>query len=111
MIKPWDSFFKLKIEKIFKEKYYILDIGGGLRIDPSKNNRNKQHYFIDQYLPKVKYVILDKVSDYNPDIVGDVHDLPFEDNSVDAVICMNVLEHVEEPQKAVKEIYRVLRLL
>jgi len=40
MIKPWDSFFKLKIEKIFKEKYYILDIGGGLRIDPSKNNRN-----------------------------------------------------------------------
>jgi len=54
-------------------------------------------------------VILDKVSDYNPDIVGDVHDLPFEDNSVDAVICMNVLEHVEEPQKAVKEIYRVLK--
>ena len=109
MIKSWDSFFKLKIEKIFKEKYYILDIGGGLRIDPSKNNRNKQHYFIDEYLPKVKYVVLDKVSDYNPDIVGDVHNLPFEDNSVDAVICMNVLEHVEEPQKAVKEIYRVLK--
>jgi len=31
------------------------------------------------------------------------------DNSVDAIICIAVLEHIEEPQKAVREIYRVLK--
>lgn len=106
---PWDSFFKDKITKIFSEKYYILDIGGGLRIDPNRNNRGKSNEWVDQYLSKVKYVILDKVSDYNPDIVGDIHNLPLESGSVDAILCMNVLEHVEEPQKAVREIYRVLK--
>jgi len=35
-------------------------------------------------------------------------DLPFEDNSVDFVICNAVLEHVKEPRRIVNEIYRVL---
>ncbi len=105
----WDTFFREKITKIFSEKKYIVDIGGGLRIDPTKNNRRREHQWVDQYLPHVKYVILDKVPDYHPDIVGDVHNLPLPDNSVDAVLCLHLLEHVEEPQKAMKEIYRVLK--
>jgi SAM-dependent methyltransferase len=106
---PWDKFFRDKITIIFSQKNYILDIGGGLRIDEKRNNRGKQNNFVDEYLPKVKYVVLDKVADYGPDIVGDIHNLPLADESVDAVICMNVLEHVEEPHKAMKEIYRVLK--
>jgi SAM-dependent methyltransferase len=106
---PWDLFFEEKIKKIFTEKKYIIDIGGGLRIMPTKNNREREHYWIDKYLKNVKYIVLDKVADYNPDIVGDIHNLSLKDNSVDAVICMNVLEHVEDPQKAIKEIYRVLK--
>jgi SAM-dependent methyltransferase len=42
-------------------------------------------------------------------IVGDVYDLPFKDNSVDAVICESVLEHLIYPQEAVTEIRRVLK--
>lgn len=109
MNNKWDIFFKEKITKIFTEKKYILDIGGGLRVDPSRNNRTKQHDWIDKYLPNVKYVILDKVADYNPDVVGDIHSLPIENESVDAILCMNVLEHVEDPKKAMSEIYRVLK--
>lgn len=109
MNNKWDIFFKEKITKIFTEKKYILDIGGGLRVDPSRNNRAKQHGWIDKYLPNVKYVILDKVADYNPDVVGDIHSLPLENESVDAILCMNVLEHVEDPKKAMSEIYRVLK--
>lgn len=109
MNNKWDIFFKEKITKIFTEKKYILDIGGGLRVDPSRNNRAKQHDWIDKYLPNVKYVILDKVADYNPDVVGDIHSLPLENESVDAILCMNVLEHVEDPKKAMSEIYRVLK--
>lgn len=106
---PWDLFFEEKIKRIFTEKKYIVDIGGGLRIMPAKNNRQMDHGWIAKYLKNVKYIVLDKVADYNPDIVGDIHNLPLRDSSVDAIICMNVLEHVEDPQKAVKEIYRVLK--
>ena len=34
--------------------------------------------------------------------------MPFADNSVDAIICVSVLEHVENPIQAMREIYRVL---
>lgn len=107
--RPWDKFKEEKIKKIFSEKEYIVDIGGGLRIDPKRNNRGKENSWVDQYLDKVKYVVLDKVADYNPDIVGDVTKMPFEDGSVDAVLAIHLLEHVEEPQLAVREIYRVLK--
>jgi SAM-dependent methyltransferase len=104
-----DRFFRANIERIFREKKSILDIGGGLRLDPERNNRRQENAWVLPYLKNVDYKILDKVADYKPDIVGDIHALPLPDASVDAVICMSVLEHVEEPQKAVKELYRVLR--
>lgn len=106
---PWGFFFEEKIQKIFTEKELIIDIGGGLRADPERNNRKKENGWLDEYIQKTNYKVLDKVPDYHPDIVGDVHDLPLADNSVDAIICIAVLEHVEEPQRAVREIYRVLK--
>lgn len=42
-------------------------------------------------------------------IIVDGHDLPFSDQSFDAVICQAVLEHVLDPQRCVAEIYRVLK--
>jgi len=42
-------------------------------------------------------------------IMADALKLPFEDNSFDAVISLDFLEHVYEPEKAVKEISRVLK--
>jgi len=105
-----DKFSNDKLEKIFKEKHLIVDIGGGLRLDPNKNNRsNSQWPWIIPLLKNVDYKILDKIPDYNPDIVGDVQDLPIADNSVDAFIAMCVLTHVEEPQKAMREMYRCLK--
>ena len=38
---------------------------------------------------------------------GSVYELPYKDNSFDLVICTEVLEHLEEPAKALKEILRV----
>jgi 2-polyprenyl-3-methyl-5-hydroxy-6-metoxy-1,4-benzoquinol methylase len=37
------------------------------------------------------------------------HPLPFQDEQFDVVICMDVLEHVEKPFAAVREIFRVLK--
>ena len=43
------------------------------------------------------------------DVAGDVQALPFRDNSVTAIECDAVLEHVRNPLLAVEELVRVLR--
>jgi len=107
---PWEQFEKEALGRIFAENNEIIDIGGGLRFLPDKNNRyNAQREWLRESVTKVHYQILDKVHDYNPDIIGDIHHLPLADNSIDAIICIAVLEHVEEPHQAVREMYRVLK--
>lgn len=50
------------------------------------------------------------IFDYeNVDIVCDIENLPFKDKSIDIVINIAVLEHVKNPEKVVKEIFRVLK--
>jgi SAM-dependent methyltransferase len=40
---------------------------------------------------------------------GDAHELPMADDSVDGVTALEVLEHVEDPDRALTEIHRVLK--
>ena len=68
-----------------------LSIGGGPgRPHPSLTNLN-----IDLFA--------------NVDVVGDAYALPYADASVDAIHCEAVLEHLEHPDRALKEMYRVAR--
>jgi SAM-dependent methyltransferase len=39
----------------------------------------------------------------------DITDLKFENDSIDAILCSHVLEHVPEDSKAMKEFYRVMK--
>jgi len=41
--------------------------------------------------------------------VGDVYELPFADKSFDGVLAVDILEHLEKPKLALKEINRVLK--
>ena len=41
--------------------------------------------------------------------VGDINNLCFKDSSYDVVICSEVLEHVDDPEKALDQIIRVLK--
>jgi SAM-dependent methyltransferase len=111
MKKPnWEKFFEDKIRKIFSEKKSVIDIGGGLRALKAHSNRyDERRAWIAPLIEKVDYKILDPVPDYEPHIVGDIHDLPLGDHSQDAIICIAVLEHVENPFVAVQEIHRVLK--
>jgi glycosyltransferase involved in cell wall biosynthesis/uncharacterized protein YbaR (Trm112 family) len=43
------------------------------------------------------------------DLVSDVHHLPFDDGTFEAVITLNAFEHYRDPWQAAREIYRVLR--
>jgi len=106
----WDKFFREKVIGIFTECQSVIDVGGGLRILREQGNRyDKSRNWILPYVKKVKYKILDPVPNYNPDIIGDIHNLPLVDSSQEAIICLAVMEHAEDPKQAFKELHRVLK--
>lgn len=45
----------------------------------------------------------------NLDYIGPLHEMPIDDEVFDAVLCTQVLEHLEWPRESVKEMYRVLK--
>ena len=45
----------------------------------------------------------------NLDYVGSLHEMPIGDEVFDAVLCTQVLEHLEWPRESVKEMHRVLK--
>lgn len=93
-MKPWETFYTEKFSEI-AEVAVVHDIGGGAeRQDKSKFK---------------KYVLVDVNERYHPDIIADINQLPFADDSLEAILCLSVLEHVENPFFAIKELYRVLR--
>jgi len=45
----------------------------------------------------------------NIDLFGTAYDIPADDGSFDCALCTAVLEHLEEPEPALRECYRVLK--
>lgn len=41
------------------------------------------------------------------DVIGSVLNIPLDDKSFDGIICTEVIEHVEDPQLAIKELNRI----
>jgi len=110
MSQSFDSFFYQHIEEIFTTKKVIVDIGGGLRLFKTRGNSYAQsREWIKNFFNQVNYYILDPVTTYHPNIVGDIHFLPCKSNSIGAIICLSVLEHIKNPWRAMEEIYRVLK--
>lgn len=57
-----------------------------------------------------EYIGCDYLTDRSrPDVVCSALDLTFPDNEFDTVVSTEVLEHVPDPQRAVREMYRVLK--
>jgi SAM-dependent methyltransferase len=57
----------------------------------------------------IKTFNLDLVTGREVDVQGDLLNLPIKDERVNTILCTGVLEHVSGPDKAVEEIYRVLK--
>ena len=85
------------IEQVVSQNEIVVNIGAGYR-------KNKERYY------SLKNVINTEIFAYpTTDIVCDGDDLPFKDNSVDAIISLAVLEHVKNPWKHVEEMLRVVK--
>jgi len=54
------------------------------------------------------FINVDADESVNPDLVSDILNLPYEDNSVEEIYAWHILEHLAEPSVLLKEINRVL---
>jgi SAM-dependent methyltransferase len=89
----------------------VLDVGAGTcRYRPLFAHCEYATHDFCQYGGTDAGVLRDRWA-YGPiDLVGDVTAIPTPDESFDAVLCTEVLEHVPEPIRALAELARVLRL-
>lgn len=56
-----------------------------------------------------KYIKMDVDGKNNPEIIGRAENIPLPDNSVDSIVCTQVLGDVWDLKKALAEFFRVLR--
>ena len=83
-----------------KPKYEILDIGSG------HNPYKKADVLCERYLEDVERSGHVKI-DIRPFVLCDLEFLPFKDKSFGLVTCSHVLEHADNPLRALEEIKRV----
>ncbi len=102
----FSSFKKLIPDRINN----ILDIGCGEGFLVGHLPKNIKYTGIDHNPESIKIA---KATAYQPRetdfFVGDVYKLSFPDNQFDVVACLEVLEHLEKPEKALAEIRRVAK--
>ncbi len=70
---------------------HVLDLGSG-------NHRRRSHV-----------INLEIIATPQVDVIADGHTLPFRSESLDMIICEAVLEHVQQPERIIAEIWRVLK--
>lgn len=54
-------------------------------------------------------IALDISTEFDPDIVADVQFLPIRDGAVSSLVSSHVIEHVNDPNKVMDEIRRILK--
>jgi SAM-dependent methyltransferase len=92
--------FYLRHARDFEAAATVLDVGG--------NRVQKRGAFdVGQYHENVVYANISV--EKRPDVQCRAECIPLRANSVDVVICSELLEHVKEPASVLTEIFRVLR--
>ncbi|KAA0546720.1 methyltransferase domain-containing protein [Bacillus sp. BGMRC 2118] len=96
-----ERLFKIYIEQ---ETQLLEKPQSLLHIAPEKNLRNwiRGHR-------NISYTCGDLFPQDNEMERIDLTEIPYEDNTFDVILCSHVLEHIIDDQKAMKELYRVLR--
>ncbi len=81
---------------------WVLDAGAG-------EGRFRPYFSHTRYVA-LDLAVGDEAWDYSGlDVIADLRALPLADTSFDAVVCIQVLEHVPEPLSVLREVSRVLK--
>lgn len=83
----------------FDKEHAVLEIAPWWSFGRAFTRAGKLRYFAIDVNPHAPFV----------DEKGDVAEIPLPDAQFDAVLCIHVLEHVEDDRKALGEIFRVLK--
>jgi ubiquinone/menaquinone biosynthesis C-methylase UbiE len=64
------------------------------------------------FFSNINYIAVDlfRKGKVKLNVIASVDSLPFIDNSVDAILCTQVLEHVKYPEKVLQEFHRTLKV-
>lgn len=79
----------------------VLDIGG------KKNNKRGNFSHLDYEQINLTFLNIDEFT--GPDILATAENIPSKDNTYDAVLIIELLEHVENPNNVLNEAHRVLK--
>lgn len=96
------------IKEYLKKDHVILDIGcrEGMFLQKLNDYGCSNLHGIDISKKAIKE--LNKRSGMSG-VVGDIHELPFEYDSYDFIVCTHTLEHSHDSKQAISEMKRVLR--
>jgi SAM-dependent methyltransferase len=107
VVRPWSLVsLRLQVESLKETLTYargkLLDVGCGSKPYWPLFRTNVEHYIGVDYGQK-------NATGLQHDAAADGSNLPFKANTFDTVLCTEVIEHLEEPWKAIEEMYRVLK--
>jgi len=101
-----DKWIKQK-SKVIKRGLKVLDVGAGSA--PYRNLFNHCEYITQDFAQLNADQIRGKKGYTLIDIISDISSIPIDDESIDVVICTEVLEHLPHPIKAIEEMSRMLK--
>lgn len=105
-----DQADRMAIRKLLpKRMEKFADIGGGYgRLANEYLKRARKVYIFDyskSELAQAKEIFGDKIETK----AGDIYELPFDNNELDGLIMVRVTHHLKDMNKAISELYRVLK--
>jgi SAM-dependent methyltransferase len=94
----------------YQKNYVDFNIGQGERVLDIGSGGDPFPYathLVDRHLEPTVHRHGPIINNSTPLVAADVHHLPFQDKYFDFVYCAHILEHVDDPVKACREIMRV----
>jgi 2-polyprenyl-6-hydroxyphenyl methylase / 3-demethylubiquinone-9 3-methyltransferase len=109
------SHYNINDELEDRNEFKVLDVGcgGGLLTEPMAR-LGYSMVGVDMHQGVINAANAHLSQNHTKDInlkyvQGNAYELPFEDESFDAIVCSDVFEHFHDLNKAVNEMYRVLK--